>query len=265
MSPFPAYPRQWDLRYFAEPNLPAVVANLDPSFSRRWLEPIRVLDMPVKLAVHDRPAGGYEYRLPDSLAQFAHVIRVAEEAEAALRDTNPLYVYLTVDQKLVPPCGTQRRPGWHSDGFITDTHGLQVDVIAENAIHFARVTGAVDHTYIAYDCLGTWFHPGPFISAGSRAPEIADDVEALIRFGRVASESPRLIRTYPVNTLLRLDPYDVHTGQTHLGDKPLPRTFVKVAFSERRYNRTGNTHNPLFDYWWPMVPRDPGRREHRFA
>jgi len=34
------------------------------------------------------------------------------------------------------------------------------------------------------------------------------------------------------------------------------RTFFRLSYSPRMFDRLGNTHNPLFDYSWPMVPRD---------
>jgi hypothetical protein len=257
----------WDLRYFAEPNLPSVVARLDrDAFSARGKTPIRVLDMPIKLP-NDQMPGHAVMQLTPEVMQFHDAVSQAFFAESALRRIDDLYVYLTVDQKPVPPEGFQRRPGWHSDGFLTGYRGEQLDVVAENAKHMIELAGTpVDHTYVAYDCLGTWFHPGPWALGDKTARERLGECETALRtFAEVVNENPWVVRTYPVYTLLRLDPYDVHAAQRHQGPEPLNRTFVKIAFSVHRYNREGNTRNPLLEYDWPMVPRIPGRREHRFA
>jgi hypothetical protein len=34
------------------------------------------------------------------------------------------------------------------------------------------------------------------------------------------------------------------------------RTWVRLSFEVRIFDRLGNTHNPMFAYDWPMVPRD---------
>lgn len=34
------------------------------------------------------------------------------------------------------------------------------------------------------------------------------------------------------------------------------RTFIRLSFEERIFDRLGNAHNPMFEYDWKMVPRD---------
>lgn len=85
----------------------------------------------------------------------------------------------------------------------------------------------------------------------------------LAEFDRIAATQEPV--TYPPKTLLCIDPYDVHRAAFNPLDHPIERTFVKIAFSDHRYNREGNTPNPLLPVDWPMVPRDPGRRAHRWS
>jgi hypothetical protein len=51
-----------------------------------------------------------------------------------------------------------------------------------------------------------------------------------------------------------MDCYCVHRGM------PSPvriyRTFIRISFEVRIFDRLGNAHNPLFQYDWEMVPRD---------
>ena len=39
------------------------------------------------------------------------------------------------------------------------------------------------------------------------------------------------------------------------------RTFIKVSFSDQKYNLKGNTHNYLFDYEWDMIDRSVSRND----
>lgn len=130
------------------------------------------------------------------------------------------YIYLTVKHLYVTPNNMGNRPGWHSDGFGTD-----------------------DINYIWCDKYPTEFCIQDF--------SISEDCEtSLIEMESQALESN--IVTYPENTLLRLDKYNVHrtpiVGEGY-------RTFVKISISKNRYNLQGNSHNYLFAYDWEMVVR----------
>ncbi len=65
------------------------------------------------------------------------------------------------------------------------------------------------------------------------------------------------IRTYPVNTLLRLDQYVIHRVAPNAA--PGYRAFVKISVSKARYNLKGNAHNYLLNYEWEMHSRDATR------
>lgn len=55
---------------------------------------------------------------------------------------------------------------------------------------------------------------------------------------------------------MMLDPYTLHAARPNLTLSPIRRTFVRIIFSTRIYDRIGNAHNPAFDYEWKMVPRN---------
>jgi thymidylate kinase len=44
--------------------------------------------------------------------------------------------------------------------------------------------------------------------------------------------------------------------QANVSDEPVTRTFVRIIYSTRQYDRLGNTHNPAFEYQWDMVRRE---------
>jgi hypothetical protein len=62
--------------------------------------------------------------------------------------------------------------------------------------------------------------------------------------------------TYPVNTLLRLDQFNIHkVGEVTTG----MRNFLKISFSKDKYDLIGNSHNYLLNYEWDMKPRKEQR------
>ena len=38
--------------------------------------------------------------------------------------------------------------------------------------------------------------------------------------------------------------------------EPTARTWIRLSFETRIFDRLGNAHNPMFSYDWKMVPRD---------
>lgn len=245
----------WDVELFGYHNMPVILGELQDKEAFSLDSGIRVLDMPIKM-----PDQGWAIT-PDVL-QFYEAIQRASYHEQLI---NPFYdscyCYITVDQKPVEPGKSQRRPGWHSDAYITDEQGTQLDVVPENAAYLHQMEGQlVDRTYVASDAMPTRFLPGPF-PLHNVDPNDCEAVQA--SFDEMAQG--QIPVTYPDYALLCLDPYDVHAAVANTTDETLSRTFVKIAFSLHQYNREGNTHNHLFDYEWEMIPREPGKRSHRHA
>ena len=137
------------------------------------------------------------------------------------------YCYVTVKSLWVTPESPGNRPGWHVDGF-----GSNGDI-----------------NYIWCDKNPTEFAIQDFVGI----PD--DDEQSMVAMAEQVR--PESIITYPVRTLIQLDEDVVHrvgpvveTGR---------RTFVKITFSEHKFNLAGNSHNYLFDYDWSMQPRSNGR------
>jgi hypothetical protein len=134
------------------------------------------------------------------------------------------YVYLTAKYMYQKEGCSYNRPGWHSDGFMTD-----------------------DINYIWYDKDPTTFNCTEFNLS-------QDDMLSLKEMKE--QWEIRNNKTYPNNTILRLDQYNIHrVGPISTG----MRAFIKVSFSKDKYDLIGNAHNYLLDYNWEMKPRKEQR------
>ncbi len=51
-----------------------------------------------------------------------------------------------------------------------------------------------------------------------------------------------------------MNAYSVHRGVDATVDTF--RTWLRLSYEVREFDRLGNAHNPLFDYNWKMVERD---------
>lgn len=169
--------------------------------------------LPIKLI--DTP----EYRLPERLKWVQPLLD-------RIRFTEDRYVYLTVRNTFISPGSSGSRPGWHSDGFLTD-----------------------DINYIWSDCLPTEFALQNF--------DIDENcLQSLQQFEEQVH--PENIATYPAKMLLQLNSGVIHRPAINDSYEGL-RQFVKVSVSKHRYNLAGNSHNYLLDYNWPMVERSTER------
>lgn len=226
----------WNVEYYNRENLPVVIGELvDKKGFSKFLSQkgLRFLDLPIHMP-------GQGWRIPTELEQFKEVIAMAVEHERILNPTfeNDHYVYITVDQGVVPPKESQRRAGFHGDSYRRiDTKNKQVTV-------------PVDYLYVVYDNCPTRFVKGPF-SFQDIDPENSEAV--LAKFSSIAEKQKPVL--YPNYTLVRMDPYCVHDAGTNETDQSVNRTFVKISVSKVKYAHLGNAKNNLFIYDWPMVPR----------
>jgi hypothetical protein len=172
--------------------------------------------------------GQYGERIPSNLRQFQPIV------EAVFRDLQNIagnvslwldsYVYVTAKTLWVCKESPGNRPGWHSDGFMTE-----------------------DLNYVWSDRNGTEFwQPADLI-------EFTQHHHASLAEMEVASSGP--IVTYPDKHLLRLDEAVIHRVAEQT---PGVRTFVKISISESRYNLEGNSINHAFPSW-KYVPRSVER------
>jgi hypothetical protein len=155
---------------------------------------------------------------------FSHLIR--DCAKDFIDNFGPVqyarnYMYLSAKHLFQPANQSYNRPGWHSDGFGSD-----------------------DINYI-------WSNKFPTVFNNSTFNLSNDDKLSMDEMAEQAL--PENDFTYPDNSLVRLDQYNIHRVATNT---PAGfRTFVKVTFSKSRFNLLGNAHNYELDYTWQMKPR----------
>jgi hypothetical protein len=137
------------------------------------------------------------------------------------------YVYLTAKHTFVSPTQLPNRPGYHSDGYLTD-----------------------DVSYLWCDSVPTIYNMGHF--------ELSPD-HNLSLLEMEAQADPSNDWPVPEFGLLKFDPSVIHkVGEV---EQPGMRTFVKIVVSDRQYNLIGNTRNPLLAYNWEEKPRAAERND----
>jgi hypothetical protein len=173
--------------------------------------------------------------LEPRLMPFAPLIEACEAFEG--RSLEKFYLFLTVKHLFVSPGNVGNRPGWHTDSF-----------------------GGEDINFI-------WTNKFPTLFSKSNFVDISDDhTVSMKQFDEQAR--PEDDYSFPVNSLLRLDPFVVHgTPKTVT---PGMRTFFKLSIGLNPYNLKGNSKNPLLPTTWKMFEReevrnDPIRKERDFV
>lgn len=145
------------------------------------------------------------------------------------------YVYVCARRGFATPGNPLNRPGWHSDGFGSD-----------------------DVNYVWTDRFPTLFALGDF------GPISEDHNVSIEQFEKRVLNPDIDVVTYPDRMLLRLDPSVIHAAP----EIPAPggeRGFIKVSFSNSKYNLRGNSHNHLFDYVWTMHDRAALRNDPAYS
>lgn len=224
----------FDRAHFKTPRRPVSLGLLTPAqlrVLRTKGDAQRTLDMPIKFP-------GSDFRLPKELARYAEIIkRVANFERAA----NPhcfdeYYCYLTVDMGYVEPGQLQREAPCHVDGF-------------QGARWTPKVRG--NHTYTVSNAVPTAYYMQPFdLDALDEAQH-----DFFWEMNRQVAETGEQFAWHAQDGEITLmDCYTVHRGTQ--ASKRIFRTFVRISFEVRIFDRLGNAHNPMFSYDWPMVKRD---------
>ena len=223
----------WDTRKFLVPRIPVSLGLLTEEERSAFSRPgaPRTLDMPIKFP-------GSNFRIPKTLEQFRGAIERVAHFEAA---ANPgcfdeYYCYMTVDQGIVRPDTLQREAPCHVDGF----QGARWNPKTR-----------INHSYVVSDAIPTTYYPQPFDFSGLD--------EARHNFfwemNRIVAATRSAHAWHPHNDeISMIDAYTVHRG-TEAAEQTF-RTWMRLSFEVRKFDRLGNAHNPLFAYDWEMVPRD---------
>lgn len=172
------------------------------------------------LPIYIRDCNEKELRFPLNLSWVSPLLTNITEGQVPEFD----YVYLTAKHLYVNKENKGNRHGWHSDGFMTD-----------------------DINFIWYDKDPTEFSLSKFLLTQDHTTSL----------GEMVLQADFDFKTYPENSLLQLDEKVIHRCST--SDFEGFRTFVKISFSNQRYNLQGNAHNYAFEYNWKMKPRKEER------
>ena len=223
----------WDLKKFLTPRMPVSLGLLSAQERELFSRPgaARTLDMPIKFP-------GSNFRVPKSLEQFLPVIeRVAHFEKAANPDCfDEYYCYLTVDQGWVKPDTLQREAPCHVDGF-------------QGARWSPKVR--LNHTYVVGDSIPTTYYPQAFDF--SQLDEAKHNFFWEMNRQVAQTKSAHAWRPQD-NEISLIDGYTVHRGTE--AETETFRTWIRLSFEVRKFDRLGNAHNPMFSYAWDMVPRD---------
>lgn len=184
----------------------------------------RCLDMPLRLA------GSAEYRLPKEWWGFQEII---QDIIAVEHQHNPNWVeyntYLTIDCKYVDPEEQQRHGGLHVDGF-------QGERILEKT--------KINRNYVATSNGGTRFYPQRFIVADPKFFNVFEGFDL---------QAEEFIIAKP-NCIYFMDAYTVH--ESGFAEFKGLRTFIRITYDVKDFDRLGNTHNSSIDYSWDMTERN---------
>jgi len=171
---------------------------------------------------------GEGYVLPDNLKQFDPIVQ-AVLADMGMDAFIGNYIYLTAKRLYVTPDAPGNRPGWHSDGFMTD-----------------------DLNYIWYDD-----NPTVFWEPHGRVEFTQDHELSLAEMDALCEPFVDFHKVYPCKHLLKLDQFVMHKVATP--EKAGVRTFVKVSVSRHQYRHEGNSINHELDLGWEPIKRGDTR------
>lgn len=186
-------------------------------FNADLTEVMHYLYLPVQM-------DGGEIRLPPNVKHLQNLVQVCILAAERLEGRTYRYVYLSARSGWASPDNPLNRPGWHCDGFGTN-----------------------DLNFIWWKGPGTRF-------AFQHFEEISPDHLLSLKQFDDQVVADRVV-TYPEKNLYMLDSSVVHAAPV-IAPPGCWRQFIKVSLSDERYNLENNSHNHLFDYDWPLHPRD---------
>ena len=222
----------WDVEKFKTPRKPLSVGFIPEAERDLFCKPgaPKIRDMPIKFP-------GSDVRIPAELAQFEGVIRQIMEYELRINpEFDAYYCYLEVDQSTVMPGRLQRELPCHVDGFQGARWNPKV---------------VINHSYLVGSALPTVFYPQSFDL--SKLDERKHNFFWEMNRQVAETDSQYAFQGEPFEIQL-MDAYTVHRGCA--ATEPTPRTWIRLSFEVRKFDRIGNTKNPMFDYNWKMEPRD---------
>lgn len=224
----------WNLDKFHQTRTPIKVDTLN-QYERELMDiknDIRILDMPIKFPDSN------EFRIPEELRQFIPIFQKIINIEYSINNRmSEYYCYLSVAQNVVRQGTLHREAPCHVDGF-------------QGALWNPKVE--INHTYTVENGIPTTFYNQPFDFS------LLDDKKHNFFWEmnrQVALTNSQYAHTFDPYDIVLMNAYNVHRG-SECQEKEKYRTWIRLSFEKRIFNRLGNTHNPMFEYNWNMIPRD---------
>lgn len=219
----------FNLKRFRRPGVFRKIGSVENHKEYSTFNSIRCLDMPIKMA------GSNEYKIPNEFKQFLDPLSQMVAFEHAHNpDVLNFFGYVTIDQTMPGSSEYHREPGLHVDGF----QGRRIQPKVK-----------CDRGYIVFDnnCPSIW-------NQSFETVETMDDSTQNFfhEFDRTKHWSSE-IKPNPYDITF-IDSYLVHSANKIEEDKP--RTFVRLSYSVRQFDRLGNSKNNCFDYEWNMEARN---------
>lgn len=177
---------------------------------------------PVKLAKQEDAC------VPANLQKYYPLIE-AVRRDIGENDWYNKFIYITAKTLFVTPENPGNRPGWHSDGFLTD-----------------------DLNFVWYDS-----NPTVFFCDFNEYSFTADHVKSLDEMDKLCEGDTRSHCRFKPYELLKLDQTVLHKVDTNI--EAGVRTFVKISVSDKPYALKGNSVNHLIHYDWKMNERGVDR------
>lgn len=219
------YVDKYDVKMFETPFKPTVVGKAIPLAIG-----VDILDMPIKFP------GSNEYRIPKQAKKLVETIKQIAELEHSYNERiNEYYAYLTTELAFVQTGETQRREGFHVDGY----QGARTT--KDSLINRS-------YTYTSSDTT-------QFSLKGVDISSIDDSRYNIFKYMDSKLEGEKSCLWWPEPyEIVFMNVYNIHRSPEvrfpHL------RFFFRLSYDVRKFDRKGNTHNPMFDYKWKMVERN---------
>ncbi len=217
---------QWDLDCFNTLQIPTKLGKIGNEFS--YSSGVRILDMPIKMPHSNK------YSIPKELKQWYSVIKRIIELEHHFNSyIDKYYAYITIDQGYVKKGMTQRHEGCHVDGF----QGGRI-----------KNKNSINRSYIISDVDTTLIYNQKF-----KVNLLDENKHDFFKELELQSNKNNIWQPEPYEIVL-MNVYTVHKAAIAKSDGY--RTFFRISYDVREFDRLGNTHNPMFDYNWNMVHRN---------
>lgn len=215
---------RWDVDNFEYPQHPMIIGTADEGS----IVGARILDCPIKFPNSNC------IKMPNEILPLKNEIFRIMKFEADHNDNfDEYYAYITTDYSFVKAGETQRKAGCHVDGY----QGVRTS--KNERINRSYVYSSGDTT--------------EFFLQRFPISHINDSRYNVFHYFDKIADEASIWRPKEWEIVL-MNVYNVHRAPIAKEDGY--RFFFRLSFDTRKFDRLGNTHNPMFNYEWDMIARD---------